>query len=55
MSAIRIYVPRDAAALSVGADAVAAEILREAQSRDLAVKNIRNGSRGMVWLVKDHF
>lgn len=50
MSAIRIYVPRDAAALSVGADAVAAAILREAQARDIAVKIIRNGSRGMLWL-----
>ncbi|MFC5421869.1 formate dehydrogenase beta subunit [Bosea eneae] len=48
--AIRIFVPIDAAALSVGAEGVAQAIAREAQARGLAVEIIRNGSRGMLWL-----
>ncbi|SFC72765.1 formate dehydrogenase iron-sulfur subunit [Bosea sp. CRIB-10] len=48
--AIRIFVPIDAAALSVGAEAVAQAIAREAQARGLAVEIVRNGSRGMLWL-----
>ena len=47
---ITIYVPCDAAALSVGADDVAAEIKHEAERRNLDIKIIRNGSRGMLWL-----
>ncbi|HUO54059.1 MAG TPA: NADH-quinone oxidoreductase subunit NuoF [Rhodoblastus sp.] len=50
MSGVRIYVPRDAAALSVGAEAVAAAIADEAKKRGVAIKLIRNGSRGMLWL-----
>jgi formate dehydrogenase iron-sulfur subunit len=45
-----IYVPGDAAALALGADAVAAAISDEAARRGIAVKLVRNGSRGMVWL-----
>ncbi|WP_158840196.1 formate dehydrogenase beta subunit [Saccharothrix deserti] len=45
-----VYVPRDAAALSVGADAVAAAITREAALAGRAVRVVRNGSRGMLWL-----
>ncbi|HEV7257134.1 MAG TPA: NADH-quinone oxidoreductase subunit NuoF [Bosea sp. (in: a-proteobacteria)] len=47
---IRIFVPIDAAALSVGAGRVAEAIAREAQSRGIAVDIVRNGSRGMLWL-----
>ncbi len=47
---IRLYVPRDSAARSVGADAVAAAIAREATERGEAVETIRNGSRGLFWL-----
>ncbi|HWK52224.1 MAG TPA: hypothetical protein VNR40_20155, partial [Steroidobacter sp.] len=47
---IKVYVPRDAAALSLGADRVAAAIDREAQRRGLQVQLIRNGSRGLFWL-----
>ena len=47
---IRVFVPRDAAALSVGADEVAAAILSEATARSLEVTVIRNGSRGMLWM-----
>ncbi len=48
--AIRIYVPIDAAALSVGAEAAARAVAQEAQARGLAVEIVRNGSRGMLWL-----
>ncbi len=47
---LTVYVPKDAAALSVGADAVAAALLDEARRRNLNVKLIRNGSRGLLWL-----
>jgi len=47
---VDIYVPRDAAALSVGADEVAEAIAREAKARGADVRVIRNGSRGMLWL-----
>jgi formate dehydrogenase iron-sulfur subunit len=42
---ITVYVPRDAAALAMGADALAAAIERLAD-----VKVVRNGSRGLLWL-----
>jgi formate dehydrogenase iron-sulfur subunit len=41
-----IYVPRDSAARSVGADEVAAAITREGAD----IRLVRNGSRGMLWL-----
>ncbi|SIQ87602.1 NADH-quinone oxidoreductase subunit NuoF [Bosea sp. TND4EK4] len=47
---MRVYVPIDAAALSVGAEAVAQAVAREAQARGLTVEIIRNGTRGMLWL-----
>jgi formate dehydrogenase iron-sulfur subunit len=46
----RIYVPRDSAARSVGADEVAQAIVREAAARGLAVELVRNGSWGLFWL-----
>lgn len=48
--AIRIFVPIDAAALSVGAEAVANAIAKEVQTRGITVEIVRNGSRGMLWL-----
>jgi formate dehydrogenase iron-sulfur subunit len=45
-----VYVPRDAAALSVGAERVAAGIAREAASRGIDLTLKRNGTRGMCWL-----
>jgi len=45
-----VYVPRDASAVAVGADAVAAEIDRHARSRGIAVRIVRNGTRGLTWL-----
>ena len=47
---ITIFVPRDAAALSVGADDVAGAIAAEAKKNKLDVKIVRNGSRGMLYL-----
>jgi len=47
---IRIYVPGDAAALSVGAQAVDEAMLREIAARHLDAAVIRNGSRGLFWL-----
>ncbi|MEQ1947822.1 MAG: NADH-quinone oxidoreductase subunit NuoF [Bryobacteraceae bacterium] len=47
---VRVYVPRDAAALSVGSDLVAKAIAAEAAARKLDVTVVRNGSRGMLWL-----
>ena len=47
---MKVYVPRDAAALSLGADAVAHAIMAEAQARGSPVRLVRNGSRGMLWL-----
>jgi len=45
-----VYVPRDAAALSVGAERVATAIAREAKSRGIDLTLKRNGTRGMCWL-----
>jgi formate dehydrogenase iron-sulfur subunit len=50
MSALKVYVPRDAAARSMGADATANAIAAEAARRGLEVQLIRNGSRGLLWL-----
>ena len=50
MSGVKIYIPCDAAALSVGAEAVARAIREEAQKRSIPIEIIRNGSRGMLWL-----
>ncbi|MDP2357772.1 MAG: NADH-ubiquinone oxidoreductase-F iron-sulfur binding region domain-containing protein [Beijerinckiaceae bacterium] len=47
---VRFYIPADAAAKSVGADAVAAAVHDEAMRRGLAVEIIRTGSRGLLWL-----
>ncbi|GAA4172454.1 formate dehydrogenase beta subunit [Shinella granuli] len=47
---VRLYVPRDAAALALGADRVAKAFSREAEARGLDITIVRNGSRGMHWL-----
>jgi formate dehydrogenase iron-sulfur subunit len=47
---VRIFIPADAAALSVGADAVVSALLREATSRGLDIEIRRNGARGLLWL-----
>jgi formate dehydrogenase iron-sulfur subunit len=47
---ITVFVPRDSAALAVGADRVARRIAEEAAQRGLDVQLVRNGSRGLFWL-----
>ena len=49
-AAVKVYVPRDSAALAVGADRVAQAIEREAAARGAAVTIVRNSSRGLFWL-----
>jgi formate dehydrogenase iron-sulfur subunit len=50
VSAVSVFIPRDSAALAVGADEVAAALQVECARRNLAVNVVRNGSRGMFWL-----
>jgi formate dehydrogenase iron-sulfur subunit len=47
---VRVFVPRDSSALSVGAEAVARAIASEASRRAESVTVVRNGSRGLMWL-----
>jgi formate dehydrogenase iron-sulfur subunit len=47
---IRLFVPRDSAARSVGADETADALARAAAARGLDVRIVRTGSRGMFWL-----
>ena len=47
---IRIFVPSDTTARSLGADAVADAIRAEADARGQSVEVVRNGSRGLYWL-----
>ena len=46
----RVFVPRDSAARSVGADEVAERIAALVVARGLDVEVVRTGSRGMLWL-----
>ncbi|HTY93646.1 MAG TPA: NADH-ubiquinone oxidoreductase-F iron-sulfur binding region domain-containing protein [Steroidobacteraceae bacterium] len=46
----RIFVPRDAAARSMGADATAQAIRAEGARRGVDIEVVRNGSRGLLWL-----
>ncbi len=50
MTTPKIFVPRETAAISVGADDVAVAIAREAKRRGDAIELIRNGSWGASWL-----
>ena len=45
-----VFVPRDAGALSLGAEGVARAIAIEATKRRQDIRLVRNGSRGMFWL-----
>ena len=47
---MKIYVPCDAGALAMGADAVARAIERQVSARRIDAVVVRNGSRGMFWL-----
>jgi formate dehydrogenase iron-sulfur subunit len=47
---ITLYVPRDSAALAVGANEVADTLQAECARRGIALNLVRNGSRGLFWL-----
>lgn len=47
---IRVYIPRDSSALSLGAESVASAVAVEAVRRKADVTIVRNGSRGLFWL-----
>jgi formate dehydrogenase iron-sulfur subunit len=47
---MRIFIPRDAGAVAVGADDVAGAFEQTAAKRGLAIEIIRTGSRGLYWL-----
>jgi formate dehydrogenase iron-sulfur subunit len=47
---VRFYIPRDAAAVAVGADEVAAALSRAATAAGRSIEIVRTGSRGMMWL-----
>jgi len=47
---IKVYVPRDSAALAVGANSVAKAIVAEGIRRGIEVSLVRNGSRGLLWM-----
>lgn len=47
---VTLYIPKDAAALALGADKVAKTMAEALVTRGLDVNIVRNGSRGMVWL-----
>lgn len=49
-STATVYVPRDSAAKSVGADEVAQALQDASRRGDFAIDVVRNGSRGMLWL-----
>ncbi len=45
-----IYIPKDSAARSIGADHVARAIEAESAKRGISIAIVRNGSRGALWL-----
>ncbi|MBK1635978.1 formate dehydrogenase beta subunit [Rhodovulum adriaticum] len=45
-----LFLPRDSAALALGAEAVADALRAEATRRGIDLRLVRTGSRGMVWL-----
>jgi formate dehydrogenase iron-sulfur subunit len=49
-NSIKVFVPADTAARSLGADQVAAAIAAAAQARGVTIELVRNGSRGLYWL-----
>lgn len=47
---MKLFIPGDSAAQSIGADEVAVAITAEAAKRNLDIQIIRNGTRGALWL-----
>ena len=50
MKEVTVYVPKDSAALAVGANEVAAALQVQCGDRGLPIRIVRNGSRGLLWL-----
>ncbi|MGD8359391.1 MAG: formate dehydrogenase, partial [Lysobacterales bacterium] len=48
--AVRVFVPKDATACALDADAVAERIVRAAAAGGIEIELVRNGSRGAFWL-----
>lgn len=47
---LRLFLPRDSAAISLGADELSVALVRAAEERSLEVEIVRTGSRGLHWL-----
>src|SRR5689334_6452260 len=47
---VKVYIPADSGARSLGADAVANKIAFEARNRQIDIEVVRTGSRGLYWL-----
>lgn len=47
---VKVFIPKDSGALSLGANKVAEAIVLEAAKRKQAIQVVRNGSRGLYWL-----
>ena len=47
---LRVFIPRDAGAVAVGADQVAAALQAAARERGVELDLVRTGSRGLYWL-----
>ncbi|WP_407147286.1 formate dehydrogenase beta subunit [Bradyrhizobium sp. ORS 86] len=47
---MRIFIPRDAGAVAVGADEVALAFAQAAAARSVTLEIVRTGSRGLYWL-----
>ena len=50
MTSVKVFIPKDSASKSVGANEVANEIENFAKNNNLNLEIIRTGSRGMLWL-----
>jgi formate dehydrogenase iron-sulfur subunit len=47
---LRVFIPRDAGAIAVGADEIASKLEQAAAKRGVAIEIVRTGSRGLYWL-----
>lgn len=47
---VKVFIPRDSTALSLGADRTATAIQAEAEKRGADITIVRNGSRGLFYL-----
>jgi len=50
MNKVKVFIPRDSAALALGADDVVAAFKKQVEIRGLSIEIVRNSSRGMFWL-----